>query len=133
MKPKNQRYTIAVDFDGVIHSYNTPWVARHVIPDPPVAGAIEWLWLTLQKMDVVIFSMRCHSWRGRRAVRQWLRQYSGALYHEDPAGGIGLEDLKLSATKPAALVYLDDRAMRFEGTFPTVEQIHRAKPWNKNP
>jgi hypothetical protein len=34
----------------------------------------------------------------------------------------------ITAEKPPALVYVDDRAWRFEGpgTFPTVEQVHRA-------
>lgn len=131
VKNKNERYTIAVDFDGVLHSYSTPWKATHIIPDPPVNGAIEWLWGVLQKMDVVIFSTRCRSWRGRHAIRKWLKMYSGGLYYEDPLGGIGLEDVQLSYEKPPALVYLDDRAWRFEGEFPTVEQIHRAIPWNK--
>lgn len=33
--------------------------------------------------------------------------------------------------KPPTLVYLDDRAIRFEGTFPTAQDIHNARPWNK--
>lgn len=131
MKPKNERYTIAVDFDGVIHSYQTPWVATHIIPDPPVEGAIEWLWETIQKLDVVIFSTRCRSWRGRWAMRKWLKKHAQGLYYEDASGGIGLESVRFSYEKPPALVYLDDRAMRFAGTFPTVQQIHGAKPWNK--
>ena len=71
------RYTVAVDFDGVIHSYLTPWKNAHTIPDPPVDGAIVWLWEILQSFDVVIFSTRCKSWRGRRAMRQWLKRYAG--------------------------------------------------------
>ena len=34
-----RNYSIAVDFDGVIHSYTSKWVAADVIPDPPVSGA----------------------------------------------------------------------------------------------
>lgn len=33
--------------------------------------------------------------------------------------------------KLAALVYIDDRAFRFEGILPTGEEIHRMRPWNK--
>lgn len=125
-----KRYTIAVDFDGVLHKYETPWINAHTIPDGEVDGAIEWLWRTIQKMDVVIFSTRCKTWRGRRAIRSWLKHLAGNLYFES-MGTVGLEDVRLSYKKIPALVYLDDRAMRFEGTFPTIEEIHAAKPWNK--
>ena len=61
-------YTVCVDFDGVLHSYTTPWINAHTIPDPPVQGAIAWLATMLEKFDVVIFSTRCKTWRGRRAI-----------------------------------------------------------------
>jgi len=125
-----KRYTVAVDFDGVLHRYDSPWVAHHVIPDLPVDGAIEWLHRTIQKFDVVIFSTRCTTWRGRRAVRRWLRLHGGALWHE-ALGSVGLEDIKLAHSKPAALVYIDDRAWRFDGRFPSADEIHAARPWNK--
>jgi len=34
--------------------------------------------------------------------------------------------------KPAALIYLDDRAVRFDGeNFPEKSEIHALRPWNK--
>lgn len=133
MKSANERYRICVDFDGVLHRYDSPWVNAHTIPDFPVKGAMEWLSATHQKMDVVIFSTRCKTWRGRRAVRAWLRRFSGPLdwWGHEEKGLRGLHAIKLTHKKIPALVYLDDRAMRFEGTFPTVDEIHKAKPWNK--
>lgn len=126
-----KKYTVAVDFDGVIHSYTSPWVAAHIAPDLPVPGAIEWLYSTLQNFEVTIFTTRGKSWRGRRAVRQYLRRYGGHLFYESP-GMRGLEDVKVSAKKDAALIYLDDRAVRFDGVnFPTAQQIHQLRPWNK--
>src|SRR5205823_39117 len=108
---KGERYTVAVDFDGVIHRYDSPWVAAHVIPDAPVAGAIEWLFATVQTFDVAIFTTRGKTWRGRRAVRRWLFKHSGLnLWYESP-GMRGLEDITVTAKKIAALVYLDDRAL----------------------
>ncbi len=35
-KTPGERYTVAVDFDGVLHAYISPWVNAHTIPDPPV-------------------------------------------------------------------------------------------------
>ena len=124
------KYTIAVDFDGVIHRYDSPWINAHTIPDEPVEGAISWLWQMLQKFDVVIFSTRAKTWRGRRAMRQWLRQHAGYSWHET-MGSRGLEDITYAAVKPPALVYIDDRAWRFEGTFPSANEIHESRPWNK--
>lgn len=122
MKPKEERYTIAVDFDGVLHSYTSPWVDAETIPDPPVSGAIDWLNDITHDLDVVIFTTRGKTEAGRLAVRSWLedRGYNGPR-------------LTVTAEKPPALAYLDDRAYRFEGpgTFPSAEQVHRAKPWNK--
>lgn len=127
---KKKHYTIAVDFDGVIHRYDTKWINAHTIPDPPVVGAIEWLGRLVQTLDVVIYSTRCRTWRGRRAIRAWLKKYSGTIWNES-VGAVGIEQVKLSFEKPAALVYIDDRAWRFDGSFPTAEELLKARPWNK--
>lgn len=125
-----KRYTIAVDFDGVLHSYISPWVNAHTISDPPVPGAMEWLNEISLKFDVVIFTTRGKTWRGRRAVRRWLwdHGYSFHLGFSPPKNWTDL-DVTVTATKPPALIYLDDRAWRFAGTFPTPDEIHRARPW----
>jgi hypothetical protein len=34
---------LAIDFDGVLHSYKSGWKGAKNIPGPPVDGAIEWL------------------------------------------------------------------------------------------
>lgn len=126
-----KRWTVAVDFDGVIHSYRSEWVNAHTIPDSPVPGAIEWLYQTIQKFDVVIYSTRCKTWRGRRAMRAWLKRYAQGLWWE-ALGSRGLEDVTMSSGKPPALIYIDDRGYRFNGAnFPTPAEIHRARPWNK--
>lgn len=127
----NKKYTVAVDFDGVLHSYTSPWAGASVIPDPPVAGAIEWLSRLIQDFEVVVFSTRAKWWFGRRAMRRWLKTQAGNLWYES-MGYRGLEDVAFSATKGAALVYVDDRAWRFDGQhFPSAQEIHAARPWNK--
>lgn len=120
-KPKDERYTIAVDFDGVLHQYITPWTNAHTIADPPVEGAIKWLREMSKHFDIVIHSTRCRSWQGRQAIMDWLIAY----------GWNPLDHIRLSNTKPTALIYIDDRAWRFEGKFPTRDQVHAARPWNK--
>lgn len=115
-----KRYTIAVDFDGVIHRYDSPWVDAVTIPDPPVPGAIEWLNRIADDFDIVIFTTRGKTQEGRNAVGAYLRTHGCELSYP------------ITAEKPPALVYLDDRAMRFDGThFPSADEIHAAHPWNK--
>jgi hypothetical protein len=119
-KPKGERYTVAVDFDGVLHSYTTPWIDAVTIPDPPVPGAMEWLQQISDDFQVIVFTTRGKTDAGKSAVMEWVYRHSGLT-------------LPVAAEKPPALIYLDDRAYRFEGpgTFPSAEQIHRARPWNK--
>ena len=68
MKHKRKN-TIAIDFDGVIHSFKSGWQGHRKISDPPVDGAIEWLKMLIHSDEVVpsIYSARSRklfgSWR----------------------------------------------------------------------
>lgn len=129
---------ICVDFDGVIHSYASGWQGVAVIPDPPVPGAIEWLMDHLPIPDSIcamadeytgpvaqIYSSRSQSWRGRRAMKSWLIQ--NGLHPAYIQDGI----LKFPVKKPAAFLTIDDRAICFDGTFPTSAQMLAFRPWYK--
>lgn len=130
-KAEGERYTVAVDFDGVIHEYTSPWIDAATIPDDPVPGAIHWLFRTIQHFDVAITSTRNCQRGGVRAMRLWLKKHADALWNESP-GCRGLEEISFPKKKPTALIYLDDRAVRFDGeNFPEKEEIHRLRPWNK--
>ena len=130
---------ICVDFDGVIHSYTSKWQGPSVIPDGPVPGAIKWLEDHLPVPEalggcfvpkytgpiVQIYSSRSKSWLGRRAMKKWLIKHG-----LDPAyirEGI----LKFPIKKPPAFLTIDDRAICFNGTFPTTAEMMSFKPWNK--
>lgn len=117
-----RKYSFGVDCDGVLHSYTSPWVAEDVLPDPPVEGAIEWLNEITKRLNIFIHTTRGRSEEGREAVAAWLR-----------ANGYEGPDLEITDRKLPALGYLDDRGFRFSGpgTFPTADQIHAARPWNK--
>lgn len=131
-----RNYSIAVDFDGVLHSYLSPWVSAGVIPDPPVPGAIEWLTDIEKKFEVIVFTTRGKTQEGRDAVRRWLWEngYSGK-HNRSSIRPETWSDLTIvvTAEKPPALIYLDDRAVRFEGSFPTADEIHGARPWRAAP
>lgn len=122
--------TIIVDFDGVIHSYVTPWVNARTIPDPPVPGAIEWLERANQRFQVAIVSSRSHQWGGRRAMRRWLKAWAGSLWYEGFQFR-GMEEIAFPRHKPPAILTIDDRCFRFDGKFPTLDAIEEFRPWNR--
>jgi len=67
--------TLCLDFDGVIHSYKSPWKNARHIPDPPVPGALGFIIQALSYFEVAVFSSRSHQWGGRRAMRHWLHKH----------------------------------------------------------
>lgn len=130
---------ICVDFDGVIHSYNSGWQGADVIPDPPVPGAIKWLEDHLPVPDelgmseeyqgpiVQIYSSRSRQRGGIKAMKKWLIKHG--LHKSYISDGI----LEFPEKKPAAFLTIDDRAICFRGIFPTTQEMMSFKPWNKKP
>lgn len=121
---------LCLDFDGVIHSYDSRWQGADVIPDPPVPGAIAFMLGALHHFDVTIFSSRSHQPGGLAAMQKWLREHAGSTWYESPAGP-GLEDVRFVTEKPPAMVSIDDRALTFTGTWPDPRGLLDFKPWNK--
>lgn len=122
---KEEKYVpiLCVDFDGVIHSYTTPWIGPEVIPDPPVDGAFEWLKKATKKFQVCIYSSRSKYSYGIGAMQTWFKEHG--LDKET------LDKLEFPDKKPAAFLTIDDRCVCFEGTFPDPEELLEFKPWNK--
>lgn len=113
-----ERKTVAVDFDGVIHSYTSGWQGADVIPDPPVPGAIEFLNELALHYTVVIFTTRAGHEGASSAIMAYLIEH-----------GFEGEYVEITDVKGPAIFYLDDRAWRFRGRFPSMNQIRRAYPW----
>lgn len=81
-KPK-----IVLDWDGVIHGYQSGWKGAAILPDPPVPGALEFIVRALDRFEVNILSSRSHQWGGRAAMKRWLYEQYVALGGCDPQGG----------------------------------------------
>lgn len=116
------KQTVVFDFDGVIHSYTSGWQGETIIPDPPVPG-IEKALKDIHDAgyEVVVVSTRCAHFCGRMAIEDWLDKYGLSQYID-----------KVSKEKPPAIVYIDDRAICFDGKPEgLLEQIKTFKPWNK--
>ena len=114
------KQTVVFDFDGVIHSYTSGWKGADIIPDPPVPGIKEAIEeIRAAGYEVVIVSTRTASPDGWFAVNEWLID-----------NGIKVD--RVCAEKPPAIVYIDDRAICFDGNPDTLlGKIQTFKPWNK--
>lgn len=124
---------LCLDFDGVIHSYTSGWKGAHIIPDPPVLGALQFIVDAMEHFTVAIFSSRSHQPGGRAAMIEWLGKWSVDPVHGMPGnfdhGAWGA--IQWATEKPSALVTLDDRAITFDGTWPRIEELRAFQPWNK--
>jgi hypothetical protein len=139
---KRLKPILCLDFDGVIHSYTSGWKGAAVIPDPPVPGVGVYLLRAVHHFRVAIFSSRSRSWRGRAAMKRYVRQLLwDACLAETGEGeaawsAIGgsppdwipwtAYDVRDQADqiakgilwpwfKPSALMTIDDRALTFNG------------------
>lgn len=110
--------TIVFDFDGVIHSYKSGWKGETIIPDAPVPGIRQVIHdLRKNNYRVVVVSTRCNTEAGKSAVYKWLMHN---LICVDA----------VQAEKPPALVYVDDRAICFDGDVSTLfTKIVSFRPW----
>jgi hypothetical protein len=127
--------TICLDFDGVIHQFTTPWTESCVIPDPPVPGAFEAIVAYMDAgIRVAVLSARSATNAGRDAMAGWFQSRGGGhlLKRETVIDGTRVRSLYFPECKPAAVLYVDDRAWQFTGNnFPTVAQLEQYVPWNK--
>lgn len=112
--------TVVFDFDGVIHSYTSGWYGPSVILDPPVPGIKEAIAeIRAAGYEVVVVSTRCAVIDGLYAIKDYLDKY-----------GIEVDNIQME--KPPATVYIDDRAICFDGNTTTLlSKIQNFKPWNK--
>lgn len=110
--------TIAIDFDGVVHTYSKGW-RDGTIYDPPIPGALESLRALMDTYAVAIFTTRDVA-----QVAEWLIGYGFACRtgHE---GVFWSEQGELLVTnqKPAAVAYIDDRAVHFTGWHAAMREL----------
>mgnify|MGYP001611463386 FL=1 len=86
--------TLAVDFDGVIHEYSG-WNNGEL--NNPVAGAVD-AWTKLENAGYTLVVFTCREDLDR--VQDWFHQHFGFIP-------------EITNTKPVAVAYIDDRAIRF--------------------
>lgn len=132
---------LCVDFDGVIHSYESGWKGATVIPDPPTKGALRWLWKATEWWDVQVYSSRSKDPEAREAMLQWMVKHSLIEFGEDHPMSRDDDESRanypvtFAYEKPAAFLTIDDRAVCFEGDWNELDayDLTHFKPWNKRP
>lgn len=120
-----QKKTILVDFDGTLNSYKTKFDFSRpaYLPDPPNPGAIGWLRrLLVTQYEPVIFTTRALVRNTGQvnpevveAIKDWLLKY-GLEPH-------AVEAVQVTCIKIPCSLIVDDNCWRFEGRFPTPEEL----------
>jgi hypothetical protein len=100
--------TVAVDFDGVIHSHELGF-HDGTIYGTPIEGSLEALKTLASKYKIVLYTAKAKADRplingktGIELVWLWLAKYNMDSYIAE-----------VTAEKPRAICYVDDKAIRF--------------------
>ena len=121
---------LSLDFDGVLHSYDSGWKGANVVFDGPVPGAMEFLSSAVESFDVWIYSSRSNQEGGIDAMMSWLREHLIEVFGVERAHEIAVQ-VKMAIEKPPAFLTIDDRAIQFTGEWPNPSELLDFKPWNK--
>lgn len=128
---------LCLDFDGVIHSYTSGWKGADVIPDAIVPGAIDFIMeAQAHGWKVAIFSSRTNQPGGLAAMQDYMKDRYGECCRAGRDEDVEMwwasyEDIDWPTEKPPAVITIDDRAVTFTGTWPTMDFLKNFKPWNK--
>lgn len=115
---EDEKFTIGVDFDGVIHK-NSKGFYDGTIYDEPVEDVKEALEILSKNFKIVIYTTKAKPDRplvtgktGKELVWDWLKKYNLDSYVQD-----------ITSEKPRAVFYIDDKAIMFKGWNETLKQI----------
>ncbi len=122
---------LCLDWDGVIHSYTSGWKGATVIPDPPVVGAVEFILAAVKVFQVAIYSSRSSEPGGIHAMKWALGHWiiESELMDMNLVWGFVEGGIMWPTSKPSAFLTIDDRAIRFEGSWPDVVELTNFRTW----
>lgn len=109
---------IGVDFDGVIHK-NSKGYHDGTVYDEPIEGAREALQKLSEKYTVIVYTAKARKDRGlvngrsgTQLIWDWLKQHDLNQYVS-----------KVTAEKPRAVAYIDDKGIKFDNWDNVLSQI----------
>ena len=123
MVKENEKLVICLDFDGVIYK-NSKGFHDGTLYDEPIDGAITSLKSLHEKgFRIIIHSCKCNPERplidgmnGKQLIRNWLKKYDVSHTVSD-----------IVHIKPNALVYIDDKGLRFQNWADALKKLEKYK------
>lgn len=110
--------TIVFDFDGVIHKYSKGWQDGKIY-DEPVDGIKEIINELHKEYDIYIVTTRARDLSQQLDVQNYLDKY-------------GIEYDCVTSIKVPATMYIDDRAVTFDGNPKNLlSQIKSFRTWQE--
>lgn len=117
---KEESNTIAVDFDGVIHSFELGF-HDGTIYGTPIKGSIEAIKKLAKRYTIVIYTAKAKKDRplingktGTELIWEWLNKYNIDQYISD-----------ITAEKPRCICYIDDKAIQFTNWNKALEDLSK--------
>lgn len=117
---EDEKNNIAIDFDGVIHSFEFGY-HDGTIYGTPIEGSLETIKLLSCHYKIIIYTAKAKEDRplvggktGKELVREWLSKYNFINYIHD-----------ITAEKPRAICYIDDKAIRFYTWTQTIKDLKK--------
>lgn len=131
-RPRFDKPILCLDFDGTLHAYSSGWRGHAIAADPPTPGAMGFLHEALNHFTVFIHSARSATSEGRRCMHAWLlRHYAEHFDLTFDQAAQELRKVHWPITKPHAWVSIDDRAIQFNGKWPSMSELREFRPWNR--
>ena len=113
---------IAIDFDGVIHKCSKGY-HDGTIYDYPIDGSLEAIKKIASKYTVIVYSAKARKDRplvngktGVELIWEWLETHGFHKYIKE-----------VTAEKPRAICYIDDRAIKFDDWNQTMDFLRTRK------
>jgi 5'(3')-deoxyribonucleotidase len=108
---ENEEKNIAIDFDGVIHTFDKGFFDGTCYGDP-IPGSIEAIKRLSKNYNIIIFTAKAKPNRplvngktGTELVKEWLEKHDILDCVVD-----------ITSEKPRAKIYIDDNGYRFENS-----------------
>jgi len=113
---------LAIDFDGVLHRCSKGY-HDGTIYDPPIEGSLNSVKEIAKKYIIIVYSAKARKDRplvngktGVQLIWEWLDKYGFSDYVKD-----------VTAEKPRAVCYIDDRAVKFDDWTQTMSLLKNKK------
>jgi hypothetical protein len=109
---------LAIDFDGVIHTFDRGWYDGTCYGDP-IEGSLEAIKKLSESYSIIIFTAKAKPSRplvngktGTELVEEWLTKHGVMKYVKE-----------ITSEKPRSQIYIDDKGYHFENWEDTITHI----------